>query len=207
MSKTKKINKINEEDFSNNPRIKQIADEIQQQKSMPANSTYEIGRLLNEAKEIFGKHGKWAKWRKAEVNYSERQAQYYMKIAKAFSTNPKLVSDLGVTKANMVLALPDNEFEKILTMETEVKKICSMSKRNLADHIKKLNGQGTTETTSKPFNTIKFKNDVDKLFSKHFSSDKPSEHDINDCIEHFKKYVESPNSQKTDEDNKNLGVA
>jgi hypothetical protein len=60
------------------------------------------GEALIEAKEHVG-HGKWLRWVDDHLDFSERTAQYYMRIAR----NPQRVADLGsVRQALAELANP-----------------------------------------------------------------------------------------------------
>ena len=79
----------------------------------------ELGRRLNEAKELLP-HGEWGDWLKNEVNFSERTAQRLMQIFREFGSDQvnffgeakaSALSDLSVTKALRLLAIPEEERE------------------------------------------------------------------------------------------------
>lgn len=80
----------------------------------------EIGRRLNEAKEIL-KHGEWLPWLERETDISERQAQRYMKVFNEYGaaqlglfgpeTNATTLSDLPISKALALLSVPESERE------------------------------------------------------------------------------------------------
>lgn len=114
--------------------LEEIAADIQSQKGRVAQSFIEIGRLLNEAKQQLTKHGKWLAWLSASVDISERMAQRYMQLATAFS-NPTSVSDLGMTKALALLALPDEKRDDFIHEPHEIngkqKTINEMSTREI----------------------------------------------------------------------------
>ncbi len=85
-----------------------ITAEILIYKSQAGSAILEIGKRLIEAKDQM-EHGDWLPWLKT-VDFSERAAQRFMKLAREYS-NPTLVSDLGATKALILLALPEEERE------------------------------------------------------------------------------------------------
>lgn len=81
----------------------------------------EIGRRLNEAKELL-KHGEWLPWLEKETEFSERQAQRYMKVFNEYGaaqlglfgpeTNATSLSDLPISKALALLSVPESEREQ-----------------------------------------------------------------------------------------------
>ena len=81
----------------------------------------EIGRRLNEAKELL-KHGEWLPWLEKETDFSERQAQRYMKVFNEYGaaqlglfgpeTNATSLSDLPISKALALLSVPESEREQ-----------------------------------------------------------------------------------------------
>lgn len=80
----------------------------------------EIGRRLTEAKALVG-HGNWGKWLETEVSYSQSQAELYMKAFEGYGQDqlslygeavPKIIEDLGFTKAVKLLAIPEEEREE-----------------------------------------------------------------------------------------------
>lgn len=62
-----------------------------------------MGYDLIEMKEICG-HGEWLEWLKS-VEWSERTAQNYMRVAKSWDQNPKLMA-MGYTRTVALLAAP-----------------------------------------------------------------------------------------------------
>ena len=56
-------------------------------------------------------HGKWIPWLTEQVEFSERTAQSFMRLAREWS-NPQALADLGATKALALLALPPDERER-----------------------------------------------------------------------------------------------
>ena len=66
-----------------------------------------IGRGLIEAKALLA-HGEWLPWLTERVEFSERSAQNFMRLAREWS-NPQTLADLGASKALALLALPAEE--------------------------------------------------------------------------------------------------
>lgn len=87
-----------------------ITDEIVFYKNVGGNAIIEIGKRLNEAKSQLS-HGEWLDWLREKVEFSERTAQNFMRIAKEYR-NPHTIADLGTAKALALLALPDSEREQ-----------------------------------------------------------------------------------------------
>lgn len=98
----------------------------------------EIGRRLIRAKEILP-HGQWAAWLAEKVEFSERTAQNFMRVAKEYA-NPQPVADLGLTKALLLLQVPENEREEFVAKPHETeggeKTVAEMSKRELEKAIR-----------------------------------------------------------------------
>ena len=84
-----------------------ITNEIIFYKNVGGSAIIEIGRRLIEAKAQLG-HGEWLDWLREKVDFSERSAQDFMRIAKGYS-NPQTIADLGASKALALLALPVSE--------------------------------------------------------------------------------------------------
>ena len=80
----------------------------------------EIGRRLKEAKELLA-HGEWLPWLERETDFSERTAQRYMRVFEEYGaaqlglfgpeTNATTLSDLPISKALLLLSVPDSERE------------------------------------------------------------------------------------------------
>lgn len=98
----------------------------------------EIGKRLNEAKSQL-QHGEWTEWLKEKVEFSEASAQRFMRLAKEYS-NPSPVTDLGASKALLLLAIPEVDREEFLNekhiVNGEEKSVSEMSKRELEKVIK-----------------------------------------------------------------------
>lgn len=84
--------------------VETLAFEVMALQMRGAKCLLEIGRRLIVAKDKLS-HGDWLPWLES-VNIPERLAQRYMKLAREWSSNPSILSDLGMSKALALLALP-----------------------------------------------------------------------------------------------------
>ena len=92
-------------------RIDTITGQIIACKQSMGRSILEIGKLLIEAKDALP-HGDWGNWLRERVEFSERTAQNFMRVAREYASNPQLVADLGsVRKAIALLDVPEEERE------------------------------------------------------------------------------------------------
>ncbi len=103
----------------------------------------EIGRRLCEAKELVG-HGEWLGWLERETTFSDRHAQNYMRIFREYGadqlglfgpeTNAKYISDLPISKALLLLSVPESDREEFAeSVDAE-----SLSEKELKEEIRKL---------------------------------------------------------------------
>jgi len=121
-----------------------IASEINlikdQTSKMLLQSSIEIGKRLNEAKEIVD-HGKWTEWLAESVSYSQRTATNLIKIYTEYGTNmlenpnSQALADLGYTQAVTMLKLDFEEREKFIKENN----IEEMSTRDLEAAVKEKN--------------------------------------------------------------------
>lgn len=93
--------------------IETVTAEILDIKQRWAEDFISLGRRLCEAKELLD-HGEWLPWLEQRVQFSERTAQKFMQISRAYESNATLALDLGSEKAFALLALPDEAREDIL---------------------------------------------------------------------------------------------
>lgn len=118
--------------------IEAITAEILFFKAQAGSAILEIGRRLIEAKAQLN-HGQWLSWLKEKVDFSEVTAQRAMRLAKEYP-NPSPVTDLGVSKALALLALPESEREDFIAEPHEVngqeKTVQEMSRRELEQAIR-----------------------------------------------------------------------
>lgn len=110
--------------------IEAITGEILDAKRAGGEAILTIGRCLIEAKEMLP-HGEWKDWLADRVEFSERAAQRFMRLAREWS-NPTALSDLGATKALTLLALPAEERERFM----EDNNVIDMTTRQLEQAIK-----------------------------------------------------------------------
>lgn len=118
--------------------IEIITTEILDLKKTAGEAILAIGHRLIEAKELLS-HGEWLPWLNEKVEFSERTAQNFMRLAKEFS-NPQLVADLGARKALTLLALSPEEREQFIsehhTVGGEEKTVIDMTSRELEQAIR-----------------------------------------------------------------------
>lgn len=110
--------------------IEAITGEILDAKRAGGEAILTIGRCLIEAKDMLP-HGEWKDWLADRVEFSERAAQRFMRLAREWS-NPTALSDLGATKALTLLALPAEERERFM----EDNNVIDMTTRQLEQAIK-----------------------------------------------------------------------
>lgn len=113
--------------------IEVITSEIQSAKRTGGEAILTIGRCLIEAKSMLS-HGEWLSWLDGQVEYSERTAQNFMRLAREYS-NPQTLADLGASKALALLALPEDERSQFL----QEKPVIDMSSRELEQAIRERN--------------------------------------------------------------------
>lgn len=113
--------------------VETITAEILHLQRVGGEAVLGIGQRLIEAKSML-EHGQWCDWLAESVNYSERAAQRLMRLAREWS-NPTALSDLGATKALLVLSLPADERESFLAenhiVDGEEKSVVDMTSREL----------------------------------------------------------------------------
>lgn len=113
--------------------IESITGDILEAKRVGGEAVLTIGRCLAEAKAVLP-HGKWLPWLSEKVEFSERSAQTFMKLAREW-TNPQALADLGYVKALALLALPPEERDRFMaenhTVSGEEKTVVDMTSREL----------------------------------------------------------------------------
>lgn len=118
--------------------IEVITSEILEAKRVGGEAVLTIGRGLIEAKGLLS-HGEWLPWLSEKVEFSERSAQNFMRLAREWS-NPQTLADLGASKALALLALPESEREDFIaevhTVDGEEKTVIDMSARQLEKAIR-----------------------------------------------------------------------
>lgn len=118
--------------------IEAITVEILDAKRAGGEAILTIGRGLMEAKAMLS-HGEWLPWLEERVEFSEKAAQRFMRLAREY-TNPTALSDLGATKALMLLAIPQEARDEFIsephTVNGEEKTVIDMTSRELETAIK-----------------------------------------------------------------------
>lgn len=118
--------------------IEAITAEILDAKRAGGEAILTIGRGLMEAKALLP-HGEWLPWLEERVEFSEKAAQRFMLLARKYS-NPTALSDLGATKALMLLAVPDDARDEFIStphlVDGEEKTVIDMTSRELDRAIK-----------------------------------------------------------------------
>ena len=118
--------------------IEALTAEILQMKQDAGNAILGIGQRLNEAKAMLP-HGEWLPWLEEQVEFSERTARKFMRLAREW-TNRQALADLGATKALTLLALPAEEREQFMAenhiVDGEEKTVVDMTSRELEKAIR-----------------------------------------------------------------------
>lgn len=118
--------------------IETITTEIIQLKQDAGHAILGIGQRLIEAKEMLP-HGEWLPWLEERVEFSERTARNFMRLAREW-TNRQALADLGAAKALTLLALLPEERETFMAKSHlvggEEKTVVDMTSRELERAIK-----------------------------------------------------------------------
>lgn len=149
-----------------------IETEILWYKQQAGTAILEIGARLIEAKRQLG-HGEWIAWLRDKVDFSERSAQNFMRLAKEYR-NPQTVADLGASKALVLLTLPESEREGFLseshTVNGAEKSVSEMSKRELEQAIRERDearlAAETAQAERRAAETARTKMEADMLLAK-----------------------------------------
>lgn len=118
--------------------IGDITSEILRLKQDAGNAILGIGQRLIEAKAMLP-HGEWLPWLTEQVEFSERTARNFMRLAREW-TNRQALADLGAAKALTLLALPPEERERFMeenhVVDGEEKSVVDMTSRELEKAVK-----------------------------------------------------------------------
>lgn len=119
--------------------VKKLTTEILIFKQQAAVNIIEIGRRLYQVKEMLP-HGEWGNWLEKEVEFTDRTAQNFMRVAREFS-NTKAISDLSPTKVIALLDVPAEEREQFIQESHELptgetKTVNEMTTRELQKTLK-----------------------------------------------------------------------
>jgi hypothetical protein len=110
--------------------ISQLTAEIVLLKNQTAQNIIEIGKRLIEVKEQLP-HGEWGKWLEEKVEFTDRTAQKFMKVASEIS-NTNTYSHLTQSKVFALLDLPQEQRQDFI----ESNPVDEMTTRQLAQAIK-----------------------------------------------------------------------
>ena len=137
---------------STRPRtIEVVTEEAKDAVAQIATGFMDLGERLIEAKEMLP-HGEWLPWLEREMHFSERTAQKYMAIARAYEGNPQLAADLGSEKAFALLALPMEEREQIAaegaTVNGKTKSPADLTTRDVKQIVAERKGDAKTDFRS-----------------------------------------------------------
>lgn len=115
-----------------------ITTEILRLKQDAGNAILSIGQRLIEAK-VMLPHGEWLPWLTEQVEFSERTARNFMRLAREW-TNRQALADLGAAKALTLLALPPEERERFMeenhVVDGDEKSVIDMTSRELEKAVK-----------------------------------------------------------------------
>lgn len=131
----------NELRYGDDMELKAIENRIIRLKNETAQNLIQLGNELNRAKEKVP-HGEWGTWLRSRVNFSQRSANMYMRIAKEFSSNSQAISNLEVTKLGLLLDVPEDKRANFI----EEHNVKEMSTRELKAAIRDTSEHTKTES-------------------------------------------------------------
>ena len=123
--------------------LEHLEKEIIALKNQTAQNIIQIGYKLIEAKEKL-QYGEWGVWLENKVEFSQRTANQFMRIAKEFGSNSQAISNLEITKVGLLLDVPTEKREEFI----EKHDLKSMSTREIKKVIKE-SVDGMCETAQK----------------------------------------------------------
>lgn len=151
-----------------------VTDEILTLKNNIAINIIEIGKKLNKVKDNID-YGEFSKWLEEKVQFSQRTAEKFMKIAKEFSDSTQM-SILGQRKLYLLAGI-ENELREEIIRENNVEKITS---NEIEKIIKDKNG---IDIKSKF--TGKIKKDTYKKYKDRFDSNDDFDLLVNKLLENY----------------------
>ena len=118
--------------------IEEYTYDIIRNKEQAGAAILEIGRGLIAVKALLP-HGEWLPWLTERVEFSERTAQNFMRLAREYS-NQQTLADLGYARALTLLALPAKERDEFICESHKTddgdKTVIDMSSRELEKAIR-----------------------------------------------------------------------
>lgn len=124
-----------------NAELEKIENEIITLKNQTAQNIIQIGYKLIEAKERLS-YGEWGDWLRNRIDFSQRTANQFMRIAKEFGSNSQAISNLEITKVGLLLDVPTEKREEFI----EKHDLKSMSTREIKKVIKESVGETSNES-------------------------------------------------------------
>jgi hypothetical protein len=116
--------------------LERLEKDIIQLKKQTAENIIQIGYKLIEAKERLP-HGEWGAWLEDKVEFSQRTANQFMRIAKEFGSNSQAISNLEITKVGLLLDIPSEKREEFIDNHD----LKSMSTREVKKAVKESMGE------------------------------------------------------------------
>ncbi len=173
-----------------------------------------IGRDLKELKNLVP-HGGWLKYIEKHLNYNEKKVQQLIQLSEHYGdenssffnviSNPKLTSDLGITKALKLLAIPENEVENFV----ENNDVNDMTVKQLEEEIKALKEENKKIEAAKQEIIEQHEKEIDDLKAEILETN-DNYADINAQIEKLNKEIEEAreeNEKLQNEDHEDNSVA
>lgn len=141
-------------------KLTEIEKEIITLKNQTAQNIIQIGYKLMDAKEKLP-HGEWGTWLRDKVEFSQRTANQFMRIAKEFGSNSQVISNLESTKVIMLMDLSVEDRENFV----EQNDLRNMSTREMKDIMKqyKRNEAGIYKIIDQIMDENCYEIEVDKL--------------------------------------------
>jgi len=134
-----------------------------------------IGRDLKELKNLVP-HGGWLKYIEKHLNYKEKKVQQLIQLSEHYGdenssffnviSNPKLTSDLGITKAIKLLTIPENEVENFV----ENNDINDMTVKQLEEEINALKEENKKIEAAKQEIIERHEKEIDDLKAEIFET-------------------------------------
>ena len=143
--------------------IDTITSEILTLKNNISINIIKIGKMLNIVKDNI-EYGEFGKWLEEKVDFSQKTAEKFMKIAVEFSES-KLPTNLGHEKLYLLAGVETEEREQLM----QEYNVSDMTTRELENIIKEKKGI-VTEPKSRKF-TGKIKKDTYKKYKDRFNTD------------------------------------
>lgn len=141
--------------------LEHIEKEIIALKNQTAQNIIQIGYKLIEAKEKL-QHGEWGDWLRERIDFSQRTANQFMRIAKEFGTNPQMIINLDTTKIYLLMELPVEDRDSFIKGHN----LQAMSTREMKKAVNKLkNMKKTPQQQIERFNEriIEIDRNIEKL--------------------------------------------